>query len=274
MVLFRQRFKVHARDAVAAHVVPARGADRAVEQGNALIRDDELGVDLELRAEACARRACAERIVEREHARRQLFDGDAAVLAGVILREEDIAVVGQDICENEAARKRRRGLARVRQAVDDVGAEDEAVDDGLDIVLFVLFERNFLAEVIHVPVGADADIARAARVLENFYMLALFPANDRRHDLHARALAQRHELVDDLVDGLLANFFSAVRTVRRADARPEQAQIVVHLRHRADGGSWVLRGGLLVDGDGGGEALDIVDVGLFLLPKEHARVGR
>ena len=61
MVLFRQRFKVHARNAVAAHVVPARGADRAVEQGNALIRDDELGVDLELRAEACARRACAER---------------------------------------------------------------------------------------------------------------------------------------------------------------------------------------------------------------------
>ena len=274
MVLFRQRFKVHARDAVAAHVVPARGADRAVEQGNALIRDDELGVDLELRAEACARRACAERVVEREHARRQLFDGDAAVLARIVLREEDIAVIWQDICENETARERRRGLARVRQAVDDVGAEDEAVDDDLDIVLFVLFEGNFLAEVIHVPVGADADIARAARVLENFYMLAFFAADDRRHDLHARALAQRHELVDDLVDGLLADLLAAVRTVRRADARPEQAQIVVHLRHRADGGSWVLRGGLLVDGNGGGKALDIVDVGLFLLPKEHTGVGR
>ena len=274
MVLFRQRFKVHARDAVAAHVVPARGADRTVEQGNALIRDDELGVDLELRAEACARRARAERVVEREHARHQLFDGDAAVLAGVVLRKEDIAVIWQDICKNETARKRRRGLARIRQAVDDVGAEDEAVDDDLDIVLFVLFEGNFLAEVIHVPVGADADIARAARVLENFYMLAFFAADDRRHDLHARALAQRHELVDDLVDGLLADLLAAVRTVRRADARPEQAQIVVHLRHRADGGSGVLRGGLLVDGNGGGEALDIVDVGLFLLPEEHARVGR
>ena len=158
--------------------------------------------------------------------------------------------------------------------MNDVGAEDEAVDDDLDIVLFVLFEGNFLAEVIHVPVGADADIARAARVLENFYMLAFFAADDRRHDLHARPLAQRHELVDDLVDGLLADLLAAVRTVRRADARPEQAQIVVHLRHRADGGSWVLRGGLLVDGNGGGEAFDIVDVGLFLLPEEHARVGR
>lgn len=175
MVLFRQRFKVHARNAVAAHVVPARGADRAVEQGNALIRDDELGVDLELRAEACARRACAERVVEREHARRQLFDGDAAVLARIVLREEDIAVVWQDICENETARERRRSLARVRQAVDDVGAEDQAVDDDLDIVLFVLFEGNFLAEVIHVPVGADADIARAARVLENLDVLAFLP---------------------------------------------------------------------------------------------------
>ena len=274
MVLFRQRFKVHARDAVAAHVVPARGADRAVEQRNALIRDDKFGVDLELRAKARAGRARAERVVEREHARRQLLDGDAAVLAGVVLREEDVAVIGQDIGQNDAARERRRGLARVCQAVDDVGAEDEAVDDDLDIVLFVLFEGNFLAEVIHVPVGADADIARAARVLENFYMLALFAADDRRHDLHARALAQRHELVDDLVDGLLADLLATVRTVRRADARPEQAKIVVHLRHRADGGSWVLRGGLLVDGNGGGEAFDIVDVGLFLLPKEHTGVGR
>ena len=105
-------------------------------------------------------------------------------------------------------------------------------------------------------------------------MLAFFSADDRRHDLHARALAQRHELVDDLVDGLLADLLAAVRAVRRADARPEQAQIVVHLRHRADGGSWVLRGGLLVDGNGGGKALDIVDVGLFLLPKEHTGVGR
>ena len=274
MVLFRQRFKVHARDAVAAHVVPARGADRAVEQGNALIRDDELGVDLELRAEACARRACAERVVEREHARRQLLDGDAAVLARVILREEDIAVVGQDICENEAARERRRSLARVRQAVDDVGAEDEAVDDDLDVVLFVLLEGNFLAEVVHVPVSADADIAGLARVLKNLDVLALFAADDRRHDLHARPLAQRHELVDDLVDGLLANFFSAVRAVRCADARPEQTQIVVHLRHRADGGSWVLRGGLLVDGNGGGKPFDGVHVGLLHLPQKHPGIGR
>ena len=274
MVLFRQRFKIHARDAVAAHVVPARGADRAVEQGNALVRDDKFGVYLELRAETRALRACAEGVVEREHARRQLLDGNAAVLAGVVLREEDVAVVGQDIRKNDAARERRRGLAGVRQAVNDVGTEDEAVDDDLDVVLFVLLEGNFLTEVVHIPVGADADIARAARVLENFHMLALFPADDRRHDLHARALAQRHELVDDLVDGLLANFLAAVRAVRRADARPEQAQIVVHLRHRADGGSWVLRGGLLVDGNGGGETLDIVDVGLFLLPEEHTRVGR
>ncbi len=274
MVLFRQRFKVHARDAVAAHVVPARGADRAVEQGNALVRDHKLGVDLELRAKARAGRARAKRVVEREHARRQLFDGDAAVLAGVILRKEDIAVVGQDVRKDQAARERRRGLARVRQAVNDIGAEDETVDDNLDIVLFVLFEGNLLAEVIHVPVGADADIAGLARILENLDMLALFAADDRRHDLHARPLAQRHELVDDLVDGLLADLLAAVRAVRRADARPEQAQIVVHLRHRADSGAGVLRGGLLVDGNGGGEALDIVDVGLFLLPEKHSGVGR
>lgn len=55
--------------------------------------------------------------------------------------KEDIAVIGQDIRKNDAARERRRGLARVRQAVNDVGTEDEAVDDDLDVVLFVLLEE-------------------------------------------------------------------------------------------------------------------------------------
>ena len=274
MIFFRQRVEVHPRDAVAAHVVPARGADRAVEQGNALVRDDQIGVYFKLRAEARAGRARAEGIVEREHTRRQLLDGNAAVLAGVILREEDVAVIGQDVGKNDTARERRGGLARVRQAVDHVGAEDEAVDDDLDIVLFVLLEGDFLTQVVHIPVGADADVARLARVLKDLGVLALFAADDRRHDLHARALAQRHELVDDLVDGLLADLLAAVRTVRRADARPEQAQIVVHLRHRADGGAGVLRGGLLVDGNGGGKTLDIVDVWLFLLSEEHTGIGR
>ena len=66
---------------------------------------------------------------------------------------------------------------------------------------------------------------------------------------------------------------SADRTVRLADARVEQAQVVVDLGDGADGGARVARRRLLVDGDGRREAVDRVDVGLLHHLEELARVG-
>src|SRR5439155_17250747 len=58
-----------------------------------------------------------------------------------------------------------------------------------------------------------------------------------------------------------------------ADARPQQAQVVVDLGDRADGRARVARRGLLVDRDRRREALDRVHVGLVHLAQELARVG-
>ena len=57
-------------------------------------------------------------------------------------------------------------------------------------------------------------------------------------------------------------------------AGEEQAQVVVDLGDGADGRARVAAGALLVDRDGGREALDLVDVGLLHLAEELARVGR
>ena len=59
-----------------------------------------------------------------------------------------------------------------------------------------------------------------------------------------------------------------------ADPRPEQAQVVVDLGHRADGRARVARGRLLVDRDRRREALDRVDVGLLHQTEELPCVGR
>ena len=66
----------------------------------------------------------------------------------------------------------------------------------------------------------------------------------------------------------------ADRAVRLADARPQQAQVVVDLGHRADRRARVARGRLLVDRDRRREPLDRVDVRLVHLAEELARVGR
>ena len=67
---------------------------------------------------------------------------------------------------------------------------------------------------------------------------------------------------------------AAVRAVRDADARVEQAQVVVDLGDRADGRARVARRRLLVDRDRRRQALDEVDVGLVHLAEELARVRR
>ncbi len=64
------------------------------------------------------------------------------------------------------------------------------------------------------------------------------------------------------------------RRVGHADAREQEAQIVVDLRHRADGRARVLARRLLLDGDRRRQAVDVIDVRLLHHLEELARVGR
>ena len=58
------------------------------------------------------------------------------------------------------------------------------------------------------------------------------------------------------------------------DAREQQPKVVVDLGHRADGRPGVAAGTLLIDGDGGRQAVDLVDVRLLHLAQELPRVRR
>ena len=88
-----------------------------------------------------------------------------------------------------------------------------------------------------------------------------------------RALGEREHAVDDLLHRLRFDALAAARAVGDADARVEQAQVVGDLGDRADGGAGRLRERPLLDGDGGAEALDALDVGLGELLEELPRVG-
>ena len=103
-------------------------------------------------------------------------------------------------------------------------------------------------------------------------MLALAAANHGGQHLHALAFGVGHHLLHHLVDGLLFDLLAALGAVRHAHAGVEQTQVIVDFRHRAHRGTRVARRGFLVDGDGGTEAVDGVDIGLFHLAQEHARI--
>jgi len=274
MVFFRKRIKIHARDRVAADIVPAGRYDAAAENGERRVRHNELGIDAQLRAEAGAARAGAVRVVERERARRELFDGDAAVLAGVVLREREFAPLRGEIDRHNAARERGRGFDRIRQTAADIRLHYKTVHDDLNAVLFILVQFNGFGKIVEIAVHTHADITALARVLKDLGVLALLAADDRGKDLELRPLRQRRHLVNDLVNGLLADLLAAFGAVGGAAPGIQQAQVIMYLRHRTHGGAGVPAGAFLVDGNGGRKTVDIVHIRLFHLTEEHARVRR
>ena len=129
-----------------------------------------------------------------------------------------------------------------------------------------------VGEVDHLAVDPDADEALAAGAVEDPVALGLAVLDERAEDEQPRPLRQGQDLVDDLLDGLALDRV-AVRAVRDADPREQQAQVVVDLGDRADGRARVARGALLVDRDGRRQPVDLVDVRLLHLAQELAGVG-
>ena len=85
--------KVHPGDGVGLDGVPAHNLDGALGQALFLVGDDEILVGHQLHAKAGAGRAGAVGVVEGEHPGRELRHGHAAVVAGVVFREEGEGVV-------------------------------------------------------------------------------------------------------------------------------------------------------------------------------------
>ena len=144
--------------------------------------------------------------------------------------------------------------------------DHKPVHYNLYIVLLVLVELYGLAQVIEKAVYPCPHEAAPSGGVELLHMLALSPAHHRGQHLQLCLLRQRQHLVHNLVDGLLLNLPAADGAVGDAYSGVQKPQVVVYLRHRAHSGAGVFGGGLLVDGDGRGQAVYLVHVWLLHLP--------
>ena len=139
-------------------------------------------------------------------------------------------------------------------------------------MVVLLVELDLLVQAAQLVVHADAAVALEAELLEELLELALAAPDDRRHHHEPRPLLEGHDAVGDLLDRLPLDRLAALGAVRLADPRPEQAQVVVDLGHRAHRRAGVPRGRLLVDRDRRREPVDRVDVRLLHQPEELAGV--
>ncbi len=191
--------------------------------------------------------------------------------AGIALAEHHFLAANHIDCD-KAARQADGRLDGICQPASDLLVYRKAVYHNLHRVLFVLFQRDLLVQLVKLAVHTHARKTGAARCLKFLLLRSLAAAHHGRKHLNARFCGQAQHLVHHLIHRLLADHTPAHRAMRNADPRVHQAQIIVYLRHRAHRGARIARGGFLIDGDGGRKALDLVHIRLFHLPQKLPRV--
>ena len=281
------------------------GRERPLDDRQRGIGHDQLGVDLHLRAQPGAVLTRAVGGVEREDPRLELDQRRPVHGAGEALREgEDRALLGNlaghdlgggrahalcaggvrgsrlrvhgahDLDLDQPFGEANRGLDRVRQSLAQVVAHHQPVDHDRDVVLVALVEHDRFLQHPQPLVDLHAREAVRAQLLQELAVLALAPAHHWGEHHEAGPLPQLHHLVNDLLRRLPDDRPPADGTVGLANTRPQQPQVVVDLRDRADRRARVARGRLLIDRDRRREPLDRIHVGLVHLAQELARVGR
>ncbi len=194
--------------------------------------------------------------------------GETGLAAGITVSEVD------EIQHDQAVRQGQRRLDRVGDALPARCPDREPVDDHLDGVPLLPPQLGRLVQPIHHAVDPDPREALGLQVGEQLGVLALALPRDRREYMAPGALRQLEDAVGDLLRRLPHDRPAADRAVRLADARPEQAQIVVDLGDGANCRPRVPRHRLLVDRHSRRQALNGVDVRLVQLAEKLPRVGR
>jgi hypothetical protein len=190
----------------------------------------------------------------------------------LILAAGDDALGEIGICE--AVCQLEGGLEALGEALGNVRLYRDAVYHHLDVVLVFLVERGGFLDGVELPIDADAGEAGALPFRQLLAILTLAAAHDWGEQIEACSFRQGEHAVHHLADGLRADRQAGGGGIGDADARPEQAHVIVDLSDGGDRGARVAARGLLLDADGGREAVDMLDIRLLHHLKELARVSR
>ena len=137
---------------------------------------------------------------------------------------------------------------------------------------FLFVQWRCIAQIIYRSIDAHARKAGFGSVLQQLDMFSLARAHYRGENHQPRVRWKQLNRIHHLIHRLLADLLAALRAMRGADARVQQAQIVMDLGHCADSGARVMTGGFLVDGDRRRKPPNGVYIGFFHLPQKLARI--
>ena len=139
-------------------------------------------------------------------------------------------------------------------------------------MLDIFIQLNGFAQVVHIAVHPHTGKARPPGGVQLLGLGTFARAHNGCQHLKTSAFRQLEDFVHHFIDGLLVDLPPADRAVRHADAGVHQAQVVVNFGDGTHGGTRVMAGGFLVDGDSRGKPGDLIDIGLFHLPQKLAGI--
>ena len=257
-----------------AHRLAAPAGHGILVDALALVGDDQVLVDADDLAVALAAGAGSQRVVEAEEVLGGGLELDAVGFEarGVLLHTG----VGDDAADPSAVGEGPRdGVAQTRLGIV-VGGDLQPVDDHrqpLGRALLIDRRQEILDE--HCPpvdMKAQQAVGQQQRQLLD-EPLPLVEQQRGGHGHTAPRLELQHPL-GHLVDPVAAHLAARDGREGVAHAGEEELQIVVDFGRRADGRARVARVDLLLDGDGGSDARDKVDVGLADFAQKLAGIGR
>ncbi|OPY84786.1 MAG: hypothetical protein A4E72_02096 [Syntrophus sp. PtaU1.Bin208] len=226
------------------------GGDGPFPDGQSRIGDHEVFVKIHPRSQTAAVRAGAVGAVEGKEPGRQFGEADAADRTGILFAEEDFLAIDEIDADQPVGQGGGR-FQGIPEALPDTFPENQAVDHHVDIVPPVLVQPDLFLKFPDLSVHPDPDVALPLQLFEFLLEFPFFPANDRRQDDQPGFFRKIQDRLHHGIDLLGADFPAADGTVGNADPGEEEAQVIVYLRNGAHGGTGVVAGGALFDGDGG-----------------------
>src|SRR5690349_10382334 len=150
--------------------------------------------------------------------------------------------------------------------------DNQTIDDSFDCVLAVAVQCDLVVQAVDLTIHAGAGETGLADLLEDGLVCPFTGTYQGSEDQDAAPIGEVLDLVHDLLRRLFDDFPSADGTVRDAGAGEQESKVVIDLGYGPYRRAGVVRGGLLVDGDGRGKPLDMIYIRLVHLPDELAGI--
>ena len=141
-------------------------------------------------------------------------------------------------------------------------------------MLDILVQTDLLGKLIQVSVNLHTYISASLCLLQKLCMSSLAPPHNRRQKLDLRSLRKRHDTVYHLVNCLLLNLSSALRTMRDSHSGIQKSEIIIDFCHCSYCGTGIAVGRFLINGNGRRQTFDALHIRLLHLTQKLSCIGR